>query len=502
MTYRDFYKTHRPFDKLRKKRTGSRFDALDFHGRDIDLRSIAGVVEAGRRTDRKAGETDEDRIEELAERRDALARADAAKEFYGGPKFNAERFAKANKIDMNLRFDPKYAHPDPIVAKPPKTVPPPTPKPKPSFQEVMYPKKGAPAIPQPAAQPPKPKTKPTFQEAPYPKQNPVEQGASSDDQLLGGAGNDTLLHAGGLTSNRNRGNNVPAHGEEAKAAYQRELHAAKKAAEARGERFDEAEFFMAHGEPMIERAQAARAIKEAGEKRQRSEQKIAEENHPAPAMGTDADKDSLKPHGDDAGFFEEVYDGVLEGYDTKTQGKDAILLVRDQKLLSVYDEINAGKSADKVLAENDDLSWDVQYYVDHPELRSELYAKIKEDVSANTRRIAQLSEQISAQESGDISLARKIGRELYPGVWDVIFGLVPVYGSLGGGHNKGLGESIVEGMKEADVDLRSERSIRNFLSDQNSLRILVERAQRVGVNAGRVELLNDLIVSGKIPSRS
>ena len=93
MINRDFYKTHRPFDKLRKKRTGSSFDAVDFHGRDIDLRSIAGVVEAGRRRDRKAGETNEDRIGEAAERLDAMARADASKEFYEGPKFNAERFA-------------------------------------------------------------------------------------------------------------------------------------------------------------------------------------------------------------------------------------------------------------------------------------------------------------------------------------------------------------------------------------------------------------------------
>ena len=46
MQQQSFYKTNRPFDKLRQKRTGSKFDAVDFHGRDIDLRSIAGVVEA------------------------------------------------------------------------------------------------------------------------------------------------------------------------------------------------------------------------------------------------------------------------------------------------------------------------------------------------------------------------------------------------------------------------------------------------------------------------
>lgn len=175
MQQQNYYKTHRPFDKLRKKRTGSKFDAVDFHGRDIDLRSIAGVVEAGRRRDRKAGETNEDKIEELAERRDATARADASKEFYGGPKFNAERFAKEHKIDMKLRFDRKYDRPDQIVANPPKAAPPPKPKPKPSFQEVMYPKQGAPAITPRSEAPSKPNAKPTFQEALYPKKYPVKQ---------------------------------------------------------------------------------------------------------------------------------------------------------------------------------------------------------------------------------------------------------------------------------------------------------------------------------------
>jgi len=152
MINRDFYKTHRPFDKLRKKRTGSSFDAVDFHGRDINLRSIAGVVEAGRRRDRKAGETNEDRIEEAAERLDAMARADASKEFYEGPKFNAERFAKVHKIDMNLRFDRTYERPDQIVANPPPRVKPPEPKPKPTFQEALYPKQ-KPAKPSAAAAP-------------------------------------------------------------------------------------------------------------------------------------------------------------------------------------------------------------------------------------------------------------------------------------------------------------------------------------------------------------
>ena len=178
MINRDFYKTHRPFDKLRKKRTGPSFDAVDFHGRDIDLRSIAGVVEAGRRRDRKAGETNEDRIEEAAERLDAMARADASKEFYEGPKFNAERFAKVHKIDMNLRFDRTYERPDQIVANPPPRVTPPKPKPKPTFQEVVYPKANAPAIPRPLA-PPKAKTEPTFQEALYPKQKPAKPSAAA-----------------------------------------------------------------------------------------------------------------------------------------------------------------------------------------------------------------------------------------------------------------------------------------------------------------------------------
>ena len=46
-----------PFDKLRKKRTGSIYDATTRYGGKIDLPAIAGVVEAGRRTQRKAGET-------------------------------------------------------------------------------------------------------------------------------------------------------------------------------------------------------------------------------------------------------------------------------------------------------------------------------------------------------------------------------------------------------------------------------------------------------------
>ena len=176
MDHRNFHKTNRPFDKLRKKRTGSSFDAVDFHGRNIDLPAIAGVVESARRSYRKAGETNEDKIEEAAERVDATARADAANEFYGGPKFNAERFAKEHKIDMKLRYDPEYDRPDQIIANPPKAVTPPKPKPKPSFQEVMYPKKGAPAITPRAEAPSKPaKAKPgstaSFQEAMYPKAN-------------------------------------------------------------------------------------------------------------------------------------------------------------------------------------------------------------------------------------------------------------------------------------------------------------------------------------------
>jgi len=139
MDYRNFHKTNRPFDKLRKKRTGSRFDAIDAYATKIDLPAIAGVVEAGRRTNRKAGETNEARIEEAAERLDARARSVAANESYGGPKFNAATFAKENNIDMNLRFDRRYERPDQIVANPPRRVTPPKPKPKPSAAEILYP---------------------------------------------------------------------------------------------------------------------------------------------------------------------------------------------------------------------------------------------------------------------------------------------------------------------------------------------------------------------------
>ncbi len=155
---------------------------------------------------------------------------------------------------------------------------PPKPKPKteskPSFQEVMYPKANMPAQSRRAAPPPKPakpktESKLSFQESLYPRQKPVTQSAQP---------------AGIVTRKRNRGNNVPALGEEAKAAFERERDAAKKAAEARGERFNDVAFFKTHGEPMIERAKAAQAIKDAGEERS------GDRNKPSPKMNpyTDA----------------------------------------------------------------------------------------------------------------------------------------------------------------------------------------------------------------------
>jgi len=301
-----------PFDRLRKKRTGSIYDATTRYGGKIDLPAIAGVVEAGRRTNRKAGETNENRIEEAAERLDARARSVAGNESYGGPKFNAAAFAKENNIDMNLRFDPKYERPDQIVANPPRRVTPPKPKPTPA--EILYPndrgpRKAAPTQPTapravnkqvgaqkltpaqilyPNDKGPRLKTqvaagkqeggrKLSPAEILYPNDKgrrdsvPALSGASGNDKLIGGAGNDTLPPAGTLTGMRNKGNNVPALGAEATAAYKRELNAAREAAEARGEQFDVAEFFKTHGEPMIERAKAARAIKEAGEERKRGE---------------------------------------------------------------------------------------------------------------------------------------------------------------------------------------------------------------------------------------
>jgi len=190
-----------PFDKLRKKRTGSIYDATTRYGGKIDLPAIAGVVEAGRRTQRKAGETNEDRIEEAAERLDARARAVAGNEGYGGPKFNAATFAKENNIDMNLRFDPKYAHPDPIVANPPPRVTPPKPKPKKSAAEILYPndkgpRKAAPVRPAP----PKPSNQPAGgrklspAEILYPNDkgpgdsNPTAPGVSGNDKQAAAPG--------------------------------------------------------------------------------------------------------------------------------------------------------------------------------------------------------------------------------------------------------------------------------------------------------------------------
>jgi len=271
------FKGYSPFDKLRKKRTGYSFDAVNFYSRDIDLPAIAGVVEAARRTYRKAGETNEDRIEEAVERVDAMARADASNEFYGGPKFNAARFAKQHNIDMDLRFNPTYERKDLIVANPPRVVTPPKAKPKPSPAEMLYPnekpgrRRAAPvqsAAPR-AADKQGGVRKLTPAEILYPNERgrrdtaPAD-GTSTNDKLVGDAEGDTPSPTENLYGNWNRGNNVPALGEEAKAAYKREFNAAKEAAEARGELFDAGEFFKNHGRPMIEAAaQMAPAVADA-----------------------------------------------------------------------------------------------------------------------------------------------------------------------------------------------------------------------------------------------
>jgi len=150
----------------------------------------------------------------------------------------------------NMPARPRPTAPSP---KPPR----PKPGPKRSFQESLYPKAKMPAQALPVVQPPKPTklepgSKLSFQESLYPKQEPVTQ---------------SVQPARALTNKRSRGNNVPALGEEAKAAFKRKYDAAEKAAAARGERFDDVVFFKTHGEPMIERAKAAQAIKDAGEER-------------------------------------------------------------------------------------------------------------------------------------------------------------------------------------------------------------------------------------------
>ncbi|MBT5037251.1 MAG: hypothetical protein HOM52_01960, partial [Rhodospirillaceae bacterium] len=190
--------------------------------------------------------------------------------------------------------------------------------------------------------------------------------------------------------------------------------------------------------------------------------------------------------------------GTKIGYDSETQNKIAILLMRDDELLRLYEEINAGKSADQTLAGNEHQAWDIRYYANHPELQAELYAKLKQEHSENLNRAAQLGQRVFTQENDDISLARETGRLMYPGIWDVLSYLVPGFGPSLRGYNKGLGESIVNEMREAGVDVASRESIEEYLRRREAVEQAMERARKEGVDAGRMELLKSLISPGNL----
>ena len=70
------FKSYDPFRRQRKKRTGVKLDFTKMYQEHVDKSMIAKIVEAGRRTDRRGGDLDEERIEERAEHMDAQARAD------------------------------------------------------------------------------------------------------------------------------------------------------------------------------------------------------------------------------------------------------------------------------------------------------------------------------------------------------------------------------------------------------------------------------------------
>jgi hypothetical protein len=94
------FKTHDPFRRQRKKRTGVKLDFTKMYQAHVDKPMIAKIVEAGRRTDRRGGDLDEERIEERAEHMDAQARADAANAPRGNTPFAPRDFAAKYAIDL------------------------------------------------------------------------------------------------------------------------------------------------------------------------------------------------------------------------------------------------------------------------------------------------------------------------------------------------------------------------------------------------------------------
>ena len=102
------FKIYDPFRRQRKKRTGVANDFVKIYQEHVDMPMVAKIVEAGRRTDRKNGEWDEERIEKRAEYMDAQARADAANAPRGNTAFAPRDFAAKYSIDLKQLASNKH----------------------------------------------------------------------------------------------------------------------------------------------------------------------------------------------------------------------------------------------------------------------------------------------------------------------------------------------------------------------------------------------------------
>ncbi len=94
------FKIYDPFRRQRKKRTGVASDFTKMYQDHVDKPMVARIVEAGRRTDRRNGEWDEERIERRAEYMDAQIRSDAANATRGDTPFAPRDFAAKYGIDL------------------------------------------------------------------------------------------------------------------------------------------------------------------------------------------------------------------------------------------------------------------------------------------------------------------------------------------------------------------------------------------------------------------
>ena len=94
------FKIYDPFRRQRKKRTGVANDFTKMYQDHVDKPMVAKIVEAARRTDRRNGEWDEDRIEERAEYMDAQLRSDAANAPRGDTPFAPRDIAAKYGIDL------------------------------------------------------------------------------------------------------------------------------------------------------------------------------------------------------------------------------------------------------------------------------------------------------------------------------------------------------------------------------------------------------------------